>query len=103
MPTQLPKLKETKIDNKRLYVTPEGNKYPSITTVTGLRELEGIKLWRTRVGEAEANKISNESTTRGTILHNMAEKHLQNEIQLLIQEAPQHISVSLIRMVTLHQ
>ena len=80
MPTQLPKLKETKIDNKRFYVTPEGNKYPSITTVTGLRDLEGIKLWRARVGEAEANKISNESTTRGTILHNMAEKHLQNEI-----------------------
>ena len=80
MPTQLPKLKETKIDNKRFYVTPEGNKYPSITTVTGLRDLEGIKLWRARVGEVEANKISNESTTRGTILHNMAEKHLQNEI-----------------------
>ena len=80
MPTQLPKLKEAKINNKRFYVTPEGNKYPSITTVTGLRELEGIKLWRARVGEVEANRISNESTTRGTILHNMVEKHLQNEI-----------------------
>ena len=51
-------LKTKNIDGKRHYVTPNGN-YPSVTTVTSLAIKDGIKAWRERVGEQEANKISN--------------------------------------------
>lgn len=63
----------------RTYITPEGNKYPSITTVLSLRGKEGILAWRKRVGEEEANKISTQAATRGTAVHKLAEDYLNNE------------------------
>ena len=53
------------IDGKRYYVTPDGTKYPSVTTVTGQASAKSIAMWRKRVGEEEANKISNKATTAG--------------------------------------
>ena len=35
---ELPAVTTETIDRKRFYVTPEGNKYPSITTVLGVRK-----------------------------------------------------------------
>ena len=46
------------IDGKRYYVTPTGEKYPSVTSVTGLMNRKGIQEWRKRVGAEKANKIS---------------------------------------------
>ena len=69
----LEKLQETMTrvqeDGKRYYQTPEGQKYPSVTTVTGLLSKDHIKLWRKRVGEETANKITKQATTRGTRMH----------------------------------
>lgn len=70
-----PKLE--RIDGEpRLYVTPEGAKLPSVTSVTGFTTKEGIQQWRNRVGEAEANKISKKASSRGTSVHNLAEKYI---------------------------
>ena len=66
-------------NGKRFYVTPEGQKYPSVTTVTGLLSGDHIKLWRERVGEEEANRISNAATTRGTRMHSLFEQYLRAE------------------------
>lgn len=65
-------------DNGRLYVTPEGNKYPSVTTVIGATQKKSIIEWRKRVGEAEANRISSRAASRGTNLHLMNEDYLNN-------------------------
>jgi len=46
------------INGKRFYLTPEGNKYPSVTTITSQHNKQSILEWRKRVGEAEANRIS---------------------------------------------
>ena len=48
---------------KRVYLTPEGNKYPSVTTVIGSNpeKMKGIMRWRKRVGEEKANAISKRS------------------------------------------
>ena len=75
-------LKATKSDGKRFYETPEGDRYPSVTTVTGLLSREAIQAWRLRVGEEEANKITKAATTRGTKVHKMAEMYLRNELVL---------------------
>ena len=58
------KLNTIQEDGKRFYVDDTGAKYPSVTTVTSLLSRDHIKLWRKRVGEETANKISS---------------HLQNE------------------------
>lgn len=79
---QLPDLKLQKVtlDNgKRYYVTPEGNKYPSVTTMLSYFNKDTIMEWRKRVGTEEANKISRQATTRGTKLHTIVEKYLANE------------------------
>ena len=75
----LPEINTTTIDGKRYYITPEGNKYPSITTVLSDRGKEGIVAWRKRVGEDVANRIANTAANRGTKFHIMCESYLNNE------------------------
>jgi genome maintenance exonuclease 1 len=67
-----------RIDNPegRLYRTPSGKSYPSVTTVTGLHSKQGIIEWRKRVGEAEATRISTRAATRGTKIHSLCENYL---------------------------
>ena len=50
-----PELKTKTVDKKRFYVTPEGNEYPSITTVLSPRNKAGLMKWRKRVGNDVAN------------------------------------------------
>jgi genome maintenance exonuclease 1 len=66
-------------DQGRRYVTPEGLKYPSITTVLGHFTKHEILAWRKRVGEAEANRISTRASGRGTSLHSICERYIDNE------------------------
>ena len=72
-------LKTKTVDKKRYYVTPEGNEYPSITTVLSPRGKEGLMKWRKRVGEKVANHICNKAATRGTKVHKMCEDFLNGE------------------------
>lgn len=77
---ELEPLNTTTIDGKRHYQTPDGQVYPSVTTITSLHGKEGILAWRKRVGEEEANKISNKAATRGTRVHKLCEDYLNNEL-----------------------
>jgi ATP-dependent exoDNAse (exonuclease V) beta subunit len=77
---ELTPLSTTTIDGKRHYQTPDGQVYPSVTTITSLHGKEGILEWRKRVGEEEANKISNKAATRGTRVHKLCEDYLNNEL-----------------------
>ena len=63
----------------RLYETPSGKRYPSVTSVTGLLGKEAIIAWRKRVGEEEANRISTRAAKRGTRIHSLCESYLNNE------------------------
>jgi len=64
----------------RLYTTPDGKKLPSITTVLGATgDKSGLEAWRKRVGEAEANRIMVQASTRGTAVHQLAEDYVNNE------------------------
>ena len=66
-------------NGKRLYVTPDGDKYPSVTTVLSDYKKDAIIQWRKRVGEKEANKISTKASRRGTKVHKLCEDYLNNE------------------------
>jgi genome maintenance exonuclease 1 len=63
----------------RTYVTPDGNRFPSITTVLGILSEDGIAAWRQRVGEEEANRVGTRAANRGTQVHSIIEKYLKNE------------------------
>ena len=77
----LPKLARiTNSDGTRVYETPTGKKYPSVTTVTSLLKRDIILEWRKRVGNEEANKISSAAGKRGTRIHTLCEKYLKNDI-----------------------
>ncbi len=74
-----PVLKTKTVDGKRHYVTPEGNEYPSITTVLSPRNKEGLMKWRKRVGNDVANHIANKAAVRGTKVHKMCEDWLNED------------------------
>ena len=71
-------LKRVTENGKRFYETPDGNKYPSITTVLSHFSAKGIAEWRRRVGAEVANKITTQAARSGTSVHQMAEDHLNN-------------------------
>jgi ATP-dependent exoDNAse (exonuclease V) beta subunit len=78
---ELPKIKRsTTPEGIRVYSTPSGNAYPSVTTVTGLHSAKQIAEWRARVGNAEANRISTRASTRGTRIHSYCEDYLRGNI-----------------------
>ena len=73
-------LKTINENGKRCYVTPDGEKYPSVTTVLSDYKKEGIIKWRKRVREKQANKISTQASRRGTKVHKLCEDYLNNEL-----------------------
>jgi len=66
-------------DGKRYYTLPDGTKLPSVTTVLGAQKKDAIMAWRKRVGEDVANAISKKATGRGTNVHTLCERYLNNE------------------------
>lgn len=63
----------------RIYTTPQGNRYPSVTTVIGAAsDKTYLDKWKARVGEQEAKKVSAQATRRGTAVHSLVENYLCN-------------------------
>ena len=71
-------LKATTIDGTRFYEVPSGKMYPSITSVTSFYNREVFVEWRKKVGEEKANKVTRESTFRGTKFHDAVEQYIKN-------------------------
>ena len=63
----------------RTYTAPDGSTYPSITTVLSILSRDSIQAWRARVGEEEANKVSRVAAGRGTAVHDLLEKYVNND------------------------
>jgi PD-(D/E)XK nuclease superfamily len=66
-------------DGKRYYTLPDGTRLPSVTTVLGAQKKDAIIAWRKRVGEDVANAISKKATGRGTNVHTLCERYLNND------------------------
>ena len=76
---KLPEIKATTTDGVRLYETPDGNLYPSITTVLSVKNKKGLFEWRKRVGDDVANYVAQKAAIRGTHVHHMCEDYLNND------------------------
>jgi genome maintenance exonuclease 1 len=64
----------TYIDGGRFYSAPNGELYPSVTTVTGWEKREFFAEWRKN--NPEESKIA---TARGTAMHSLVESYINNE------------------------
>jgi len=78
----IPKLEQLNLETGRRYLAEDGcipePGYPSVTTVLSADKSKeaGLKKWRERVGEEEANKISFRATSRGTAVHQILEDYI---------------------------
>ena len=90
MKFDIPEMPVKYIDGKRYYVTPEGVKYPSITTILACdpEKQKILEKWRERVGEKEADRISRVASQRGTSMHEMCEHYLDGEEDYSIGHMP---------------
>lgn len=87
-------LKQVNEDGKRFYVTPQGNKYPSVTTVLGdSMDKSGLMEWAQRVGKDNAERIKTQAATRGTKLHTLCEDYVLNKEDIFKNKMPSTISL----------
>jgi genome maintenance exonuclease 1 len=78
----MPELKQLEVDEstgERFYISPNGVKLPSVTTVLGHFKKKAMIEWRNRVGHEEADRISTRASIRGTKFHNMMESYIRGE------------------------
>lgn len=72
------------INGSRHYVTPDGNKVASVTTIlsatTPKEKLQSLENWRKTVGYKKAAEITTESSGRGTRMHSYLEKYIETGI-----------------------
>ena len=76
----VPKLEQINETGTRVYATPDGSRYPSVTTILNEHGREALDRWRDRIGHAEAAKIGARAAARGTKLHMFTEHYLQNDL-----------------------
>ena len=72
----LPTLKRVDSPQGRVYQTPTGKAYPSVTSITGQLGKDEFFAWRARVGEEEANRVAARAARRGTAIHSLCEDYL---------------------------
>lgn len=63
----------------RHYTTPDGNRYPSVTTILGLEPKPGLDKWRERVGDEEADRKMKASSRVGSEFHDACERFVLNQ------------------------
>lgn len=74
-------LKTEEIDGKRFYVAPDGNRYPSVTTITGWKKRAFFAEWRKKNPEESRRVLS-----RGTSFHYIVEDYLLNNNEKVEQK-----------------
>jgi hypothetical protein len=76
-------LKKQTIDGSRKYITPTGEKLPSVTTILSATASEekkqALNNWRKRVGYAKAQEITTEAAGRGTRMHKWLEDYIKTD------------------------
>lgn len=65
---------------KRVYLTPDGEKTPSVTTIlSATKDMTGLNAWKKFVGEDKAKQIVTEAAGVGTGLHANLERFIRGE------------------------
>lgn len=74
-------MQRVEVEGKRRYLTPDGEKLPSVTTVLDATKSEeskqALQNWRKRVGTVQAQAITTEAAGRGTRMHKWLENYVK--------------------------
>lgn len=86
---ELPEVKQINGGKFRLYETPGGNRYPSVTSVLGeMSDKSFLVKWQNSIGKENAERATKRAGVRGTAVHKMCEKYVLNEDIDLSKEMP---------------
>ena len=84
-----PKSMRSMVSGSRMYAVNQ-QKLPSVTSILQATQSEEKKAslanWKARVGIAEANRIKNDASSRGTSMHSFLEKYLLGQLNLELLE-----------------
>ena len=65
------------VTKKRVYLTPDGESLPSVTTIlSATKDMTHLNEWKKRVGEEKARQITTEASGVGTAMHSNLERFL---------------------------
>lgn len=68
------------VTRKRVYLTPQGEKTPSVTTIlSSTKDMTHLNEWKKRVGEERAKQITTEAAGIGTAMHANLERFVVGE------------------------
>lgn len=65
------------VTRKRVYLTPDGENLPSVTTILGAtKDMTHLNEWKKRIGEDKARQITTEAAGVGTAMHSNLERFI---------------------------
>ena len=65
------------VTRKRVYLTPDGESLPSVTTILGAtKDMTALNEWKARIGEEKARQITTEAAGVGTAMHSNLERFI---------------------------
>lgn len=86
--------KQINLEGKRVYVTPDGDEVPSVTTILGkTKDMTHLLEWRKRVGEEKARQITTEAAGVGTAMHANLERFLAG-LERMPGKNPVHVKAN---------
>ena len=82
------------VTRKRVYVTPDGESLPSVTTIlSATKDMTALNEWKKRVGEDKAKQITTEAAGVGTAMHANLERFIAG-IQRQPGNNPVHVQAN---------
>jgi len=98
-----PKSMRETIEGKRHYNINENEKLPSVTTILSATQDPGktasLQAWRDKVGEDSATRIVDEAASRGTAMHKILEKYIDESGYLDLTQVGQQAHNMAIRII----
>jgi hypothetical protein len=65
------------VSRKRVYLTPDGERLPSVTTIlSATKDMTHLNEWKKRIGEEKAQQIVTEASGVGTAMHSNLERYI---------------------------
>lgn len=94
-PLDLPPISSDDTPNGRFYVTPTGDRYPSVTTfLSWFSDNSWLSEWRSRVGEDQAERTSTQAKRRGSAVHSILEQIVLGNPHYARSQMPNNLSMA---------
>lgn len=90
------------VTRKRVYLTPDGESLPSVTTIlSATKDMTALNEWKKRVGEEKARQITTEAAGVGTAMHSNLERFICG-MQRQPGNNPVHVKANAMADVIIH-